>query len=147
MEKQEIEQLIADAMKSGDKDRVSVLRQVLQGIKQIEVDSRREATDADVVAVARKLMKVTVEELDGFERNPEGRADRIATLRNQISVLKAILPERLSGADLEKLVDEAIAKTGASGMRDMGRVMAELSAAGDRIELGEAAAYAKAKLG
>lgn len=91
---------IKDAMKARDKVRLSILRQINQAIKQIEVDQRREVTEADVDACTKKLLKVTREELDALNKaDAQSHADRIADLFQQADILSSLLPTQLEGAD------------------------------------------------
>lgn len=130
MEKAELLDQIKDAMKAHDKVRLSILRQVNQAVKQIEVDERRDVTEADLTAAIKKLQKVTNEELDGLRKaGAETHAERIEELSSQVEVLGGLLPSQLSGDELEKLVDQVIATLGATTKRDMGKVMGELTKA------------------
>ena len=148
MEKAELLDLIKDAMKAKDKPRLSILRQVNQAVKQIEVDERRDVTEADITAAIKKLQKVTNEELDalrsaGTERN----ADRIGELSAQAETLRDMLPAQLSGPQLEQLAERLIAELGATGKRDMGKVMGALtSATNGNFDKPAAAAFVGKKL-
>ena len=130
MEKAELLDLIKDAMKAKDKPRLSILRQVNQAIKQIEVDERRDVTEADLTAAIKKLQKVTNEELEALRGAGAGDyADRIAELSSQAETLRDMLPAQLAGAELEKLAERVIAEVGATTKRDMGKVMGAITAA------------------
>ena len=127
MEKAELLDQIKGAMKAQDKVRLSILRQVNQAVKQVEVDERRDATEADLTAAIKKLQKVMNEELDGLRKvGAETHAERIEELSSQAEVLRDLLPAQLSGAELEDQADEVISRLGAETKRDMGKVMAEL---------------------
>lgn len=124
MKKEELLEQIKLAMKAHDKARLSILRQVNQAVKQVEVDERRDATEADLTKAVKKLQKVTAEELDGLRKaGAESHAERIQELSTQADVLSQLLPRQLEGADLEKLADSLIAELGATSKRDMGKVM------------------------
>lgn len=148
MKKEELLDQIKGAMKARDAVRLSILRQVNQGVKQIEVDERRDATEADVTAVVKKLQKVIAEELDGLRKaGADSHADRIAELSTQAEILASLLPAQLEGAELEKLADELIAQLGATSKRDMGKVMGELTkATSGNFDKRAAAAYVGKKL-
>lgn len=119
---------IKDAMKARDKVRLSILRQINQAIKQIEVDQRREVTEADVDACTKKLLKVTREELDALNKaQVQSHADRIADLSQQADILSSLLPTQLEGAALEQRIDELIDSLQATTKRDMGKLMGALS--------------------
>lgn len=148
MTKQELLDQIKASMKAHDKVRTSILRQVNQAIKQIEVDERREVTEADITAAIKKLQKVTNEELDGLRKaGAESHAQRIADLTSQAETLESLLPRQLSGAELEVLADELIKELGATSKRDMGKVMGALNkATNGNLNKPEAAAYVGKRL-
>lgn len=148
MTKQELLDQIKASMKAHDKVRTSILRQVNQAIKQIEVDERREVTEADITAAIKKLQKVTNEELDGLRKaGAESHAQRIADLTSQAETLESLLPRQLSGAELEALADELIKELGATSKRDMGKVMGALNkATNGNLNKPEAAAYVGKRL-
>ncbi len=148
MKKEELLEQIKVAMKARDKVRVSILRQVNQTVKQVEVDERREATEADITKAVKKLQKVTAEELDGLRKaGAESHAERIEELSAQADVLSQLLPRQLEGADLEQLADSLIAQLGATSKRDMGKVMGALTkATNGNFDKPAAAAYVGSKL-
>lgn len=148
MKKEELLEQIELAMKAHDKVRVSILRQVNQAVKQVEVDERRDATEADITKAIKKLQKVTAEELDGLRKaGAESHAERIQELSTQADVLSQLLPRQLEGADLEKLADSLIAELGATSKRDMGKVMGALTkATNGNFDKPAAAAYVGSKL-
>lgn len=148
MKKEELLEQIKLAMKAHDKARVSILRQVNQAVKQVEVDERRDATEADITKAVKKLQKVTAEELDGLRKaGAESHAERIQELSTQADVLSQLLPRQLEGADLEQLADSLIAQLGATSKRDMGKVMGALTkATNGNFDKPAAAAYVGSKL-
>ncbi|MCR9035941.1 hypothetical protein SAMN05216348_10746 [Olsenella sp. KH3B4] len=148
MKKEELLEQIKLAMKAHDKARLSILRQVNQAVKQVEVDERRDATEADLTKAVKKLQKVTAEELDGLRKaGAESHAERIQELSTQADVLSQLLPRQLEGADLEKLADSLIAELGATSKRDMGKVMGALTkATNGNFDKPAAAAYVGSKL-
>lgn len=148
MKKEELLEQIKLAMKAHDKVRVSILRQVNQAVKQVEVDERRDATEADITKAIKKLQKVTAEELDGLRKaGAESHAERIQELSTQADVLSQLLPRQLEGADLEKLADSLIAELGATSKCDMGKVMGALTkATNGNFDKPAAAAYVGSKL-
>lgn len=126
MNYEELQNEIKAAMKAKDKPRLSILRQVHGEIKNIEVNERREITDADVDAMLKRLIKQTKETLDGSIKagNDQERTD---TLTAQVAVLESYLPKQVAGDDLASLIDEVLAETGASSKKDMGRIMGALT--------------------
>lgn len=134
------------AMRAQDKERLGAIRLALSAIKQIEVDERRELTDADVLAVLDKMVKQRRESVTQYEQ--AGRAELAAAENAEIRVLQEFLPAQLSGAEIDRLVAQAITESGAAGMRDMGKVMNLLrpQLAG-RADMGAVSNRIKAKLG
>ena len=139
---------IKDAMKARDKVRLSILRQINQAIKQIEVDQRREVTEADVDACTKKLLKVTREELDALNKaDAQSHADRVADLFQQADILSSLLPTQLEGAALAQQIDELIDSLQATTKRDMGKLMGALSKqTNGNFDKPAAAAYLGSKL-
>lgn len=122
----ELKDEIKAAMKAKNKPRLSILRQVHGEIKNIEVNERRDITDADVDAMLKRLIKQTKETLDGSIKagNDQERTD---TLTEQVAILEGYLPKQVSGDELVALIEEVLAETGASSKKDMGRVMGALT--------------------
>ncbi|MBE6471245.1 MAG: GatB/YqeY domain-containing protein [Coriobacteriaceae bacterium] len=142
----ELKEQIKAAMKAKDKVRLSILRQVHGEIKNIEVNERREITDADVDAMIKRLIKQTGETLEGSIKAANDD-ERTETLRQQVAILEELLPEQLSGEALEALVEKTIAELGAETKRDMGRVMKALTAAtGGNMDKAAAAKLVGSKL-
>ncbi len=109
------------AMKAADRERLKVLRMLQAAIKQIEVDERREIDDPDVLGVLTKMVKQRRDSVSQFTEG--GRKDLADAELAEIAVLEEYLPEPLSETELDELIDRAIDETGATGMRDMGKVM------------------------
>jgi len=112
------------AMKSRDKARVGVLRLVGAEIKRIEVDERRELDDSDVIAVLNRMVKQRNDSETQFRS--AGRTDLADQEAYEIRVIREFMPEALGDAQIDELIKSAIASSGASSMRDMGKVMAQL---------------------
>ena len=108
-------------MRAQDKRRLAALRLVSAALKQLEVDSRKELDDPAVVAVLEKMLKQRRDSLAQYAE--AGRQDLADQESYEIDVIEAYMPEALPAAEIEALVDAAIAETGATGMRDMGKVM------------------------
>lgn len=144
--KGQIQEDMKTAMKSGDKDRLKVVRLLLAAIKQVEVDQRKELTDADVLGVINKMVKQRRDSIDQFQKG--GREDLAAGEQQEIIVLETYLPEQMSDAELDTLVDQAVSESGAQGMRDMGKVMAILKTRAEgRADMSALSAKVKARLG
>ena len=134
------------AMKAGDKERLKVLRLILAAIKQVEVDTREELDDASVLGVLDKMVKQRRDSVEQFQSG--GRDDLVAIEQGEIEVLETYLPAKMSEAELEALIDEVIATTGAESIRDMGKVMGSIKArAAGRADMGAVGARVKARLG
>lgn len=121
------ERLQADmktAMKAGDKDRLGVVRLVLAAIKQREVDERIQLDDDQVVAVLDKMVKQRRESIAQYRAG--GRDDLADVESAEIEIIQAYLPQALSEAEIDALIKEAMAETGAAGVSGMGKVMAVL---------------------
>ncbi len=133
------------ALKSGDRDRLKVIRLVLAAVKQIEIDQRAELDDAAVLAVVEKMVKQRRDSISQFRQG--GREDLAGVEQAEIAVLEDYLPEPLSEAELSVLIDRAIEETGAAGMREMGKVMSRLkSQVQGRADMGAVSATVKARL-
>ncbi len=128
MTNDELMQAIKDAMKAKDKPRLSILRQVHGELKNIEVNERREITDADVDAMLKRTIKQTKETLDGSIKAGNNQ-ERTDTLTEQVAILESYLPKQVSGDELVELIDATLAQTGASTKKDMGKVMGALTQA------------------
>lgn len=128
MKYEELKEEIKNAMKAHDKVRLSILRQVHGEIKNIEVNERREITDADVDAMLKRLIKQTGETLEGSIKAGNNE-ERTETLRAQVAILEEYLPKQISGDELIALVEKTIAEVGATTKRDMGKVMGALNVA------------------
>jgi uncharacterized protein len=112
------------AMRAKDAERLKAIRLLLAAIKQREVDERIELADADVLAIIDKMLKQRRESIAQFEK--AGRQDLVNAEQAEISVLQTYMPQALSAAEIESLVNETIASVSAAGPKDMGAVMAAL---------------------
>ena len=112
------------AMKSGDKTRLAVIRLIQSALKQKEVDERVVLTDADVLAILDKMAKQRRESIEQFKA--AGRDDLEQQEAFELGVIQSYLPAPLSDAEIEALIAQAVQSTGASSVREMGAVMAQL---------------------
>jgi uncharacterized protein YqeY len=144
--KERITEDMKAAMRGGDKERLGTIRMLQAAIKQREVDERITLDDAQVLAVIEKMVKQRKESIVQFEQG--GRADLAAKEKAEIEQLQAYLPAQLSDAEIEALIREAIATTGAASIKDMGKVMGAVKAkAAGRADMGAVSARIKAALG
>lgn len=125
MKYEELKDEIKAAMKAHDNVRRDILRQVHGEIKNIEVNERREVTDADVDAMLKRVIKQTSETLEGSIK-AANNDERTAMLKEQVEILEGYLPKQLAGDELVALVEKTIADLGATTKREMGKVMARL---------------------
>ena len=112
------------AMKSGQKDRLAVIRLINAAIKQKEVDERVEMTDPLVLAVLEKMVKQRRDSITQYDA--AGRDDLAKIERYELEVIDTYLPAKLDEAAVQAAIDAAVAQTGAAGPADMGKVMAVL---------------------
>jgi uncharacterized protein YqeY len=144
--KERITEDMKTAMRSADKDRLAVIRLLQAAIKQREVDERITLDDAQVTAVLEKMIKQRKESILAFEKG--ARPDLVAKENAEITVLQPYLPAQLSDAELDALIAEAIASTGAASIKDMGKVMGVVKGkAAGKADMGAVGARIKAKLG
>jgi hypothetical protein len=144
--KERITEDMKTAMRSGEKDRLAVIRLLQAAIKQREVDERITLDDAQITSVLEKMIKQRKESVVAFEKG--GRADLVAKENAEIAVLQPYLPAQLSDAELDALIAEAISSTGAASIKDMGKVMGVVKGkAAGKADMGAVGARIKAKLG
>lgn len=122
--KDQLNAAVKDAMRAKDKARLGTLRMATAAIKQVEVDERIELDDARVLALLDKQIKQRKDAARQYR--DANRADLAEVEEAEIAVLQEFLPPPLTEAEIDALIDDAIAQTGAAGMQDMGKVMGEL---------------------
>jgi uncharacterized protein len=133
------------AMRAGEKDRLATIRLALAALKQREVDERIVLDDSQVLAVIEKMIKQRKEAITQFEAG--GRADLVAKETAEIVVLQKYLPAQMSDAEIDAVIAEAIASTGATSIKDMGKVMGAVKAkAQGKADMGAVSARIKQKL-
>ena len=134
------------AMRARETARLSTIRLLLAAIKQREVDERKELADADIVAVIDKMVKQRRDSIAQFEAGK--RIDLADAERAELAILLDYLPQRLSDAEIDAAIDAAIARTGAAGPTDMGKVMGALKTElAGRADMSAVSARVKARLG
>lgn len=143
--KERIGEDMKSAMRASEKDRLSTIRLIQAAIKQREVDERVVLDDAQVVSVIEKMVKQRKESIVQFEKGD--RPDLAARERAEIGLLQTYLPEQLSEADLDAIIQDALASSGATSVREMGKVMAIVkSKAAGRADMSRVAGRIKAAL-
>ncbi|MDE2087211.1 MAG: GatB/YqeY domain-containing protein [Xanthomonadaceae bacterium] len=143
--KQQLTDDMKAAMRGGDKHRLGVIRLVLAAIKQREVDERVELDDVQTLAVLEKMLK---QRKDSVSQYVAGHREDLAEVeRAEMAVIETYLPAQLDEAELDALIADAIAATGASSPRDMGKVVAAVKEkAAGRADMGKVSALIKARL-
>jgi uncharacterized protein YqeY len=133
------------AMRAGEKQRLGIIRMVTSAIKQREVDERISLDDSQVMSVLEKMIKQRKESVEQFQAGKrQDLADKEAA---EITLLQSYLPVRLSDAELDALIGEAIASSGAASIKDMGKVMAIIKTrAQGRADMAAVGAKIKARL-
>ncbi len=134
------------AMKRGDKRTLGTIRLLLAAIKQIEVDSRTEVDDAQILAILDKMVKQRRDSITQYES--AGRTELAEQELFEIGVLKEYLPQPLSDDEIATMITDTIASCGAETMRDMGKVMGQLKPKMQgRADMGAVSALIKQRLG
>ncbi|HPE71835.1 MAG TPA: GatB/YqeY domain-containing protein [Candidatus Competibacter sp.] len=143
--KDRIQDDMKTAMRAKDKERLGAIRLILAAVKQREVDERIELNDVQVLGVLEKMIKQRRESLAQYQS--AGREDLAARESFEIEVIQSYLPAPLSEADIDTLVANAVAVTGAQSVRDMGKVMALIKdQAQGRVDMAKISARVKAHL-
>lgn len=135
-----------NALRTGDKPRLGVIRLMLAAIKQREVDERIQLDDTQVLAVLDKMLKQRRESIVQYQKG--ARADLVAQEQAEIGVIQSYLPAQLGEAELDALIGAAIQKSGTASVKDMGKVMGLLKPqVQGRADMSTVSARIKAKLG
>ena len=143
--KERIQQDVKDAMRAKEKERLATIRLITAAIKQREVDERIELDDEQVLVVLDKMCNQRRESISQFEK--AGRDDLIAQEVSELDIIKTYLPEQLGEDEIAAMIDTAMADTGASSIKDMGKVMGQLKPKlQGRADMGAVSALIKSKL-
>ena len=119
--KTELQDAMKAAMKGGDKARLGVIRLMLAALKQVEVDERIELDDTRIITILDKMLKQRRESITQFDA--AGRNELSAQEHFEIDVIQAFMPQALSDEEIETIINDAIAASGAASIKDMGKVM------------------------
>ncbi|HXL97475.1 MAG TPA: GatB/YqeY domain-containing protein [Steroidobacteraceae bacterium] len=140
-----IQEDMKTAMRSGDKDRLGCIRLIMAAVQQREVDERITLDDTQLLGVLEKMGKQRRESIAQFQAG--GRADLVAKENAELAIINAYMPAPLAADELDALINEAIAQTGASTLKDMGKVMAIIKAkAQGRADMAAVGPRIKARL-
>ena len=117
------------ALVNKDSERVSTIRLILAGIKDLDISNRsgpnkKETDDEDVKKLLKKMVKQRTESIDIYKKN--NRSDLLEVEQNEYDILTSFLPKQLNEEDTKKICEETISKLGAASIKDMGKVMGEL---------------------
>jgi uncharacterized protein YqeY len=144
--KERITEDMKAAMRAKDSERLGTIRMLTAAIKQREVDERIQLDDTQVLAVLEKMIKQRKESVAQFTSG--GRDDLVAKENKEIELLQTYMPAQLSEAELDALIADALAKSGATSIKDMGKAMGLLKqSAQGRADMGVVSAKLKQKLG
>ena len=144
--KEQITNDMKESMKSGQKERLAVIRLILAALKQKEVDERVVLDDVQVLAILEKMLKQRRESIAQFAQG--NRPDLVAKEEAEVKIIQAYLPAQLSDSELDALVAAAVAETGAASVKDMGKVMGILKPkVAGKADMSAVSAKIKAKLG
>ncbi|WP_130617340.1 GatB/YqeY domain-containing protein [Dyella amyloliquefaciens] len=143
--KQQLTEDMKNAMRGGDKDRLGVIRLILAAVKQREVDERIELDDVQTLSVLEKMVKQRKDSISQYEA--ASRPDLADIERAEMAVIGTYLPAKLSDEEVDALITAAIAETGASSPRDMGKVVAAVKEkAAGRADMGAVSGRIKTRL-
>ncbi len=109
------------AMKSGDKERLATIRMLISEIKKVQIDTQKELSDEEIIKILQKYAKQRKDSIEQYRK--AGREDLAEKEERELKIVQEFLPQPLTEEEIEKLVDEAIQETGASSMKDMGKVI------------------------
>lgn len=141
--------MLKAAMKAGDRRRVDTVRMITAALKDRDIEARtsgKDVTDEDILALLQKMVKSRQESLTIYEQ--AGREDLATQEREEIAIISEFLPKAMEPAEVEAAISAAIAETGASGMKDMGKVVAVLKAKyAGQIDFSKASGLVKQQLG
>jgi uncharacterized protein YqeY len=137
------------AMKAGEKRKVETIRMITAGLKDRDIEARGQGktiSDEDILGLLQKMVKSRQESLEIYDK--AGRVDLATQEREEIAIIQSFLPQQMSDADVEAAIAEAITESGATSIKDMGKVVGLLKGKyAGRMDFGKASAVVKAKLG
>ena len=143
--KDKLQQDMKAAMRAGEKRQLAVIRLINAAIKQREVDERIELDDEQVTAAIDKMAKQRRESIEQYEK--AGRDDLADQEKFELELLKSYLPEQLDEAEIDAMIEAAVTATGASSIKDMGKIMGQLKPKlAGRADMGAVSGKIKARL-
>ena len=144
--KDDIKEAVKQAMRDKDSARVTSLRMLSAAIQRREVDERIQLDDVQTLAVIEKLIKQGKESIEQYEKG--GRPELAEKEKADIAIYQAYLPKQLSAEEVDAIIGEVVAATGATSIKDMGKVMAAIKPKlAGRADMGQVSARIKSRLG
>ena len=141
----QVQEQVKIAMRARDKKRLAALRLISADFKKVEVDERIELTDQRILAILDKMTRQRRDSLSQFKK--AGRDDLVEQEQFELDVINEFMPDQLDSAELEALIDAAVAETGAESMRDMGKVLGRLkNQVQGRVDMGVVGTLVKSRL-
>ncbi len=116
-----LQEEMKSAMKSGDKERLATIRMLISEIKKVQIDAQKELSDEEIIKILQKYAKQRKDSIEQYRK--AGREDLAEKEERELQIVQEFLPQPLPEEEIEKLVEEAIKETGASSMKDMGKVI------------------------
>ena len=142
---EQIKSSVKEAMRAKDKERLKLLRMVTAAVKQIEVDERIEVDEPRMLTILDKMVKQRRDSITQFES--AGRDDLATIEIAEVAIIQEFMPEPLSDSEIEEMIQQAITETGATSMKEMGKVMAIIKPkAQGRADMGQLSGKIKAQL-
>ena len=130
----QIQNHVKDAMKSGDRLKLSTLRMLVAAIKQKEIDTRSDLSDDDIISIIEKQMQQRLEAAEQYEA--AGRNELFEKESQEAEILKAYLPEKMGAEEVKEMIEKIISEMGEISMKEMGNVMSALKdQAGSKIDM------------
>ena len=130
----QIQNHVKDAMKSGDRLKLSTLRMLVAAIKQKEIDTRSDLSDDDIISIIEKQMQQRLEAAEQYEA--AGRNELFEKESQEAEILKAYLPEKMGEEEVKEMIEKIISEMGEISMKEMGNVMSALKdQAGSKIDM------------
>jgi len=144
--KAQISEDMKSAMRAKESQKLSTIRLLQAAIKQREVDEKIELDDADVISVIEKMLKQRRDSIEAYEKAE--RADLADAEKAEVVVLQTYMPQQLSDQEVDEIITQVIADTGAAGMKDMGKVIGAVKPLVAGVaDMGKVSGLVKAKLG
>lgn len=140
-----IERDIKDLMKSGEKRKVEIVRFILSHLKNEEKEKKRDLETSETIQILKRLLKRNQESFDQF--NKAGRDDLASKEKEEIEVIQNYLPEEMSEEDIIKIISETIASSGATSIKEMGKVIGLIKKShGDNVDMSLVSKHVKSLL-